>query len=138
MRVIRLDWRLIHSNTIDFWVRPLGLNGIVLCDAQVASDPMRQLGLRLMCPEGIAVRFVHPEALCKTQEPPQEHSQDHSLNCLLLFRDLNQYRASGLRLDPGDVIAISPHQPLSPEELDHLAELAEQGIQTTFEAILSS
>ncbi len=125
MRVIRIDWRLVHANTIDYWVRPLNLHGIVLCDSAVAADPLKQIGYRMFCPSDFQLQIIPLDAVERT---------DWS-GSLLLFRDIESLMRSGITLNSGDILAISPHQPLSEEGTLFLSEAACSGIHTTFDTV---
>jgi mannose/fructose/N-acetylgalactosamine-specific phosphotransferase system component IIB len=53
MLILRVDDRLIHGQVIAGWVRPLGINSVVLVSDKLSRDEWACSAYRLAIPEGI-------------------------------------------------------------------------------------
>lgn len=56
----RIDDRLVHGQVVIGWGRPLGVDLIVLVDAEVAASDWEQEIYRMAVPEGMEILFAGP------------------------------------------------------------------------------
>ncbi len=56
--IVRIDDRLIHGQVTAGWVRPLGIQRIVLVNDKVALDPLQREIYSLAVPPGIEVKIM--------------------------------------------------------------------------------
>ncbi|HUH97709.1 MAG TPA: PTS sugar transporter subunit IIB [Anaerolineales bacterium] len=61
---VRMDNRLIHGQILVAWQTSLKLNHIIVCNDQVAKDPMQIAVLKAVAPEGVRVSVMGVKETC--------------------------------------------------------------------------
>lgn len=66
IRLVRLDYRLIHGQVVFSWVNSVGAERIIVVDNAAAQDPVRMSALKLAKPSGVRLNiFTVERALSK-------------------------------------------------------------------------
>lgn len=131
---VRIDNRLLHGQVVQFWIPHLEIDHLVIADDGVAANPAMLAVYRMALPERVDLEVVGIEDL------PATVAQARGRSTMVLLSDVQdaiRARAGGLELAGltlGNVhslparVRVTDSVFLSPEELDALAGLVEQGI----------
>lgn len=124
MRLIRIDKRLIHANTIDFWVKPLKVSRVMVCDDDVAIDPLKQIGYKMCIPSDLQLHFLKVGDV-------NDFINEEASNVMWLFKGIGELVRSNLSIFPTDWIAISPYLDETLEEGRIIDTYMQGGLQVT-------
>ena len=139
----RLDNRLIHGQIIEAWLPYTRANHLVVCNAELAQDELRQQIMQLAVPSRITVAFVAPGDL----NALLQNLQKQDAKTLVIFSDCtdartaydaetrfsvlnigNMHYASGKQ-------QICGHVALSPEDASCLHTFADAGVRLDFRCV---
>ena len=88
----RIDNRLIHGQIIETWLPYTRATRLVVCNADLAHDPLRQQIMILAVPARIKVEFTEPAALnCLLHG---QNGQEREERVLVIFADCSDAKTS--------------------------------------------
>ena len=58
IKVIRVDYRLIHGQVAISWVRKAGVDYLVVADDHAASDALVKMTMKLAQPSGVCLLYT--------------------------------------------------------------------------------
>lgn len=139
----RIDNRLVHGQIIETWLPYTGAKRLVVCNAELAGDPLRQQIMLLAVPSRIAVDFITPgdlDALLR-----KNHTQDEKI--LVIFSGCPDAKAAydagvhfsmlnigNMHYAPGKQQVCS-HAAFSPEDSSCLKAFADRGVVLDFRCV---
>lgn len=139
MNHFRIDYRLVHANTLDYWCRPLLIEKLIVVDPVMYQDTLKQLMVKMQCPPDLQIEFASPF------EPKLER-QRHGL---YLFGSIEALLTCPIELEPGDFLSVGSFKPdvqtvlhyqqvaLTKQHSELLIDLLDQGVRVTFDRIWS-
>lgn len=66
IKLIRIDYRLIHGQVVFTWVNSLSLNRLIVIDDEAANDETRKMSLKMSIPHGVKFNlFTVEDALAR-------------------------------------------------------------------------
>jgi len=139
----RIDNRLIHGQIIETWLPYTRASHLVVCNAELAQDDLRQQIMQLAVPSRITVLFVAPTDLHSLLQMLQKQHD----KILVIFADCLDVRtayAAGVRFSvlnignmhyaPGKQ-QICGHAAFSPEDAAYLRTFADLRIDLDFRCV---
>ena len=139
----RIDNRLVHGQIIEAWLPYTRAVRLIVCNAELADDALRQQIMQLAIPSRISVSFLAPGDL----EAALKSSPKTEGKTLVLFADCQDAQAaysSGTRfasLNIGNMHyapgkkQICPHVALSEGDSDCLKAFAKAGVTLDFRCV---
>ncbi len=133
--LVRVDNRLIHGQVVEAWLPFLKVERVAVADDEAASNDLIRAAMGLAVQPSVEV-LIHPLA-----EVPFEALSRDDVKTLVLVRDVQgavTAKARGLelsKLNLGNVHfatgrrQVSPSVFLSPEEMEQLKMLADEGVE---------
>ena len=94
----RIDNRLIHGQIIETWLPYTRAARLVVCNGDLAHDPLRQQIMLLAVPARIRVEFAEPASLDQLLRESRERGREERI--LVIFADCADAKtayASGVR-----------------------------------------
>lgn len=138
----RIDNRLVHGQVLEVWAPRLGVEAILVVDAELAADPCQRMVFRTLDSACLPVRLAGPDEARAQLEGPW-----CGRRVLVLFAGLAQAaegRARGLlfeALNLGNVHPrpesrkLTPSVYLTPEDVDRLRALRAAGVVVEARAV---
>ena len=84
IKLIRIDYRLIHGQVVFTWVNNLNLSRLIVIDDGAASDETRKMSLKMSIPHGVKFNvFTVKDALARKNK-----IKDIKDNTALIFGDV--------------------------------------------------
>lgn len=66
IKMVRIDYRLLHGQVVFSWTKALGINRIIVINKEAATDEFKKMSLNLAKPTGVKLNiFTVEEALSK-------------------------------------------------------------------------
>ncbi len=141
--LVRVDNRLIHGQVVEAWLPHLKVARVVVVDDEAAQSPLIRAAMGLAVPSSVRV------SLLKVGDADFSELAADSEKTLLLVKDLASLTAAvqrGLKLSQvnlGNVHfgtgkkQVSPSVFLSPDEMESLKRMKEEGAQVEARAVPS-
>lgn len=143
IKLVRVDFRLIHGQIVNKWVKITMCNKIVVIDDTLASNDFMKSVYAMAAPPGIdVIIYGHEDAITQWKE-----NQFGDGNILVLFKSvLEAYRCfndgfeykelqiGGLGGGPGRKIVFGPIT-LDQKDTDQLKELDTKGVRIYFHQV---
>ena len=139
----RIDNRLIHGQIIETWLPYTRANHLIVCNAELAQDDLRQQIMQLAVPSRIDVTFVAPAALNECLQKLQKHS----VNILVIFADCHDVQTAydtgvqfsvlnigNMHYAPGKQ-QVCRHAAFSQEDATCLRTFADMGVNLDFRCV---
>ena len=143
MTWFRIDNRLIHGQIIETWLPYTRASHLVVCNAELAQDDLRQQIMQLAVPSRITVLFVAPAGLSALLQTLQKQHD----KILVIFADCPDVQTAydtGVRFSvlnignmhyaPGKQ-QICGHAAFSPEDITCLRAFAGAGVTLDFRCV---
>ncbi|WP_294562827.1 PTS sugar transporter subunit IIB [uncultured Traorella sp.] len=143
IKLVRIDFRLIHGQIVNKWVKITRSNRIIVIDDTLASNDFMKSIYIMAAPPGVEVTvYSHNEAV-------ENYAKDQFGNgdVLVLFKSVNEAVAcynegftyselqiGGLGAGPGRVIAFGPIT-LDKKDTDELRTLHDRGVRVYFHQV---
>ena len=135
IKLVRIDYRLIHGQVVAKWLKVSPVRRIVLVDDVLGNDEFMSDIYKMAVPKGTAVDIV-------TVSKAKSVLDQTNDTVFLIFKDIDTCcRAvqSGVEIPAVNVGAIPNEKDrklaISPEELEKLKDLEAQGIEITVQPI---
>lgn len=135
MVILRIDDRLIHGQVIAGWVRPLGIESLILASDKICRDEWACNAYKLAIPEGI-------EFFCKNLEQCVKHIGQHNKKRAMIIvesvKEASDLVNAGLAIQEVNVGGLSyregtreiaPYIYLSPDDITSVVHLYHKGIK---------
>ncbi|MGM0123655.1 PTS system, mannose-specific IIB component [Enterococcus sp. AZ194] len=72
IKLVRIDYRLLHGQVVFSWTKTLGINRIIVINHEAATDEFKKMSLNLAKPTGVKLNmFTVDEALAKMPKVEQ-------------------------------------------------------------------
>jgi mannose/fructose/N-acetylgalactosamine-specific phosphotransferase system component IIB len=133
--ILRIDDRLIHGQVIAGWVRPLGIESLILASDKICRDEWACNAYKLAIPEGI-------EFFCKSIEQCVKHIVEHNKKRSMIIvesvKEASNLVDAGLTIQEVNVGGLSyregareiaPYIYLSPDDIASVVHLYQRGIK---------
>ncbi len=139
MNHFRIDYRLVHANTLDYWCRPLHIQKLFVVDAVMYQDALKQLMVKIQCPPNLQLEFVSP----------YEQKIERQSHGLYLFGSIEALLSGPIVPEKGDFLSVGSFKPhgdstffygqvgLTERYSELLIELLNQGVLLTFDRVWS-
>ena len=140
IKLVRIDYRLIHGQVVAKWLKVSPVRRIVLVDDVLGNDEFMSDIYKMAVPKGTAVDIV---TLSKAKSVLDQTND----TVFLIFKDIDtccRVVQSGVKIPAVNVGAIPNEKDrklitsgvaISPEELEKLKELEAAGIEITVQPI---
>jgi len=135
MVILRIDDRLIHGQVIAGWVRPLGIESLILASDKICRDEWACNAYKLAIPEGI-------EFFCKNLKESVVHIVQHNKKRAMIIvesvKEASDLVDAGLKIQEVNVGGLSYHKGareiapyiyLSPDDIKSVVHLNQMGIK---------
>ena len=132
IKLVRLDYRLLHGQVVFSWTGHVGAQRIIVVDDDAANDEMKKSALLLSKPAGVRVNiFTVDKAIAKM---PKVEQLDEKINTAALLKFCQAYpkikeiNYGAVANKPGSV-AFDQSVFLTPEEQADTQKLLDMGIK---------
>lgn len=143
LKLVRIDFRLIHGQVVNKWIKTTLSNKIIVIDDTLAANDFMKSVYTMAAPPGVDVEiYAEDEAVEKWKE-----NQFGEGNVLVLFKsvqaahkcylngfDFNELQIGGLGAAPGRKIVFGPIT-LDQKDGDQLKEIADKGARVYFHQV---
>jgi PTS system mannose-specific IIB component len=138
----RVDNRLVHGQVLEAWVPRLGVDAILVVDADLASDAFQRAVIEGLGLGGVGIQLCSPEEAVRLLESSLGRGR-----ILLLFAGISQALAAlkrGVRFEHLNLGNLHPRQGgrsvtpsvyLTADDLDVLRELLSEGVDLEARAV---
>jgi len=144
MIFVRIDDRLIHGQVVTAWVKHLDISKIIIVDDDVYKDDFLKKVLYMVSPPGIKLEIFSTVMFQNVNQT--EKKDEHTMiliktpqvakfiyDKVIKFKELN---IGGMGAKPGRKV-LYRNVSISPEELEILKELVEEGVKVYYQAVPS-
>lgn len=141
VKLIRVDFRLIHGQVITRWVKQANINHIVVIDDALSEDAFMQQVFQMAAPEGVGLSIFNTAEAKKAQEAGSLLKK----NVLVLFKgvaELAKAYKAGIQMEEIQIGGLGggPNRKavhnaitLDEEDKDTLLELQNKGVKIYFQ-----
>ena len=135
MIIFRVDDRLIHGQVIAGWVRPLGIESIILASNKIFQDEWACNAYRLAIPDGIDFSCIN---IKNCLERVNENNKKRIMVIVESVKDASDLVKRGLKIKEINIGGlgykegtreIAPYIYLSPEDIESVVYLHQLGIK---------
>lgn len=143
IKLIRIDFRLIHGQVITNWVKQVSADQILVIDKELADDPFMAQVYLMAAPPGVKVTILKPqEAIEKLKEKKLQSSR-----ILVLFKSVKNTKEAYDLGFPIDVLQvgglgsgtgrtmISNQLSLNEKDVHELIEMKEKGVNVYLQSV---
>ena len=131
IKLVRLDYRLLHGQVVFSWTGHVGAQRIIVVDDDAANDEMKKSALLLSKPAGVRVNiFTVDKAIAKMPKVEQLDEKIMMIfgNTAELRKFCQAYNYGAVANKPGSV-AFDQSVFLTPEEQADTQKLLDMGIK---------
>ncbi len=135
MLILRVDDRLIHGQVIAGWVRPLGIQSIILASDKIAQDTWACNAYRLAIPEGIEFYCIDIKECIKSVH---QNNKKKVMIIVESVKEASDLVQEGLKIKEINIGGLSYREGtreiatyiyLSPDDIKSVVHIFQQGIK---------